>query len=589
MQSPEDRYLRLGQAALLLGAVGSVVALSFRPLTDYDLPWNLATGRIIWSTRSIPRVDDLAFTARPLRYVEPLGDLLLFLTHQAFGPRGLQVLGALLGGSILLTLYAVGRRAGPMALLVTGFAAAALADWFYLRPVLFSYAALPLTLLCLSVHRACPGTRRGHLALGGLVLLHLAWANIHGFVALGCALVVGYAGFRLAARFGPERAARWFPGRDGSDLGWTSGAAALVLVASSLSPGGPRLLLGSLRYGEVNTGITEWARPDVHYFLYDQPIATAFVATVVIAWLAGQDPESRRRVPDAFSLGVVSLALFAFFHAVRMTPTAIVLLGAIAPVRLSGWVRSRSVAAIACAAAPLAAMAWIALSLPLAGPAGFDQTRLPEGAVRYVEVHDLRGHPYNFSPFGGYLAWRLHPGQRVFMDGRNALARESALVERARRAQSDAEVFHALVREFGMTWALTSAEEGTLHDRPLAAAREWALVYLDDVGAVYVRRDGPNGQLAAEGYHWLRHLVAPARVLELALRGELREELGHDGALALEQAPLSPRAAFLDACGALANRDAPRFQAAQRHLAEVAPAHPAAAVLAQAWARSLGR
>jgi hypothetical protein len=348
-------------------------------------------------------------------------------------------------------------------------------------------------------------------------------------------------------------------------------------------------LLGSLRYGEVNTGITEWARPDVHYLLHDQPIATAFVTTVAIAWLAGRDPESGRRVPDAFSLGVVLLALFAFFHAVRMTPTAIVLLGAIAPARLSGWVRSRSVAAIACAAAPLGAMAWIALSLPLAIPAGFDQTRLPEGAVRYVEAHDLRGHPYNFSPFGGYLAWRLYPGQRVFMDGRNALARESALVERARRAQSDAEVFQDLVREFGMTWALTSAEEGTLHDRPLAAAREWALVYLDDVGAVYVRRDGPNGHLAAEGYRWLRHLVAPARVLELALRGELGEELGYDGALARQQAPLSPRAAFLDACGALANRDAPRFQAAQRHLAEVAPAHPAAAVLEEAWARSRAR
>jgi hypothetical protein len=417
------------------------------------------------------------------------------------------------------------------------------------------------------------------------VILHWAWANIHGFVAIGCALVVGYAAIRLVARLARERAAALFPSRDGSDLGWTSVAAALVVVASSLSPGGPRLLLGSLRYGEVNTGITEWARPDARYLLYDQPIAAAFVATVVIAWLAGRDPESGRRVPDAFSLGVVSLGLFAFFHAVRMTPTAIVLLAAVVPPRLSGWVRSSSVAAIACAVAPLAAMAWIALSLPLAGPAGFDQARLPEGAVRYVEQHDFRGNPYNFSPFGGYLAWRLHPRQRVFMDGRNALARESALVERARRAQGDVQVFQDLVREFRMTWALTSAEEGTRHDRPLAGAPEWALVYLDDVAAVYVRRDGPNAHLASGGYRWLRHLVAPARVLELALRGEFREELGHDGALARQQAPLSPRAAFLDACGALANRDARRFQAASKHLAEVAPAHPATAVLSQAWAR----
>ena len=319
-----------------MGVLGSVVALSFRPLTDYDLPWNLATGRIIWNTRSIPRVDDLAFTARPLRYVEPLGDLSLFLTQHAFGFRGLQVLGALSAGLTLLTLYAMHRRAGPIALVVIGFAAAALADWFYLRPVLFSYAALPFTLLLLSTHRASPGTRRGRGALAGLVILHWAWANIHGFVAIGCALVVGYAAIRLLARLARERAAALFPRRDSSDLGWTSGIAALVVVASSLSPGGPRLLLGSLRYGEVNTGITEWARPDVRYLLYDQPVAAAFVATMVIAWLAGREPESGRRVPDAFSLGVVSLGLFAFFHAVRMTPTAIVLLAAIVPPRFPG-------------------------------------------------------------------------------------------------------------------------------------------------------------------------------------------------------------------------------------------------------------
>jgi hypothetical protein len=571
------------QIGFVLSVLASSVALCFRPLTDYDLPWNLATGRIIWNTQSIPRIDDLAFTARPLRYVEPLGDLLLFLTEHLLGVRGLQVLGALLAGVVVLTLFAFNRRAGPMAVLITGFAGAALASWLYLRPVVFSFFGLGLTLGLLAVHRASPGTRRGRRALAWLIPFHWAWANTHGFVAIGCALVVGYAGVRLATRLLRGRMPSLFPRRDASDLGWTWSTCALVLVASSISPGGPRLLLGSMRFGEVNTGITEWARPNVGYLLYDQPVATAFIALAVLAWLCGRNSKTGRRLPDAFSIAVVASALFVYSQAVRMTPTAIVLLAAIVPPRLSQWVRPNSAAAIACAAAPFAALAWVALTIPMSARAGFDPARLPVGAATYVQQANLVGNPYNFGPFGGYLAWRLHPQRRVFMDGRNTLAREGALVERALRAGHDGQVFSGLVREFTMAWALTSAEEGTRHDLPLAASAEWRLVYLDDVAAVYVKRDGPNGHLAPLGYRRLRHLVSPHRLVELALRGKAPEDLAHDGALARQQAPSSARAAFLDACGALASRNADRFADARQHLAMLAPFHPALSVLSRAW------
>ena len=47
---------------VLTGVLVCGAVCAFRPLRDFDLPWNLATGRLIWQTGSIPRIDDLAFT-----------------------------------------------------------------------------------------------------------------------------------------------------------------------------------------------------------------------------------------------------------------------------------------------------------------------------------------------------------------------------------------------------------------------------------------------------------------------------------------------------------------------------------------------
>jgi hypothetical protein len=92
---------------------------------------------------------------------------------------------------------------------------------------------------------------------------------------------------------------------------------------------------------------------------------------------------------------------------------------------------------------------------------------------------------------------------------------------------------------------------------------------------VYVKTVGPNAELARAGYRVLRHLTPPPLVLQAAVdRSISPADLGHDGALALEQAPDSPRAAFLAACGAIALRDAPRFASARARLAKLAPGHP---------------
>jgi hypothetical protein len=245
------------------------------------------------------------------------------------------------------------------------------------------------------------------------------------------------------------------------------------------------------------------------------------------------------------------------------------------------------VAWLACAGSTLLVSARV-LSTPLPLGVGFDTSHLPEGAARWVEQHHPVDAMWNSPPFGGYLAWRLYPDVRILMDGRHGLAYDLADVTAVDASEQDPAAFASLVQAHHIEWAVTRAFEGTASGVPLATSSDWTMVFLDDVAAVYVRHDGPDAPLAATGYFLLRHLFSPEEILSLAVRGgKSAAPLAHDGALAAQQAPGSPRSMFLGACGAIAVRDATLFHAYVDHLAALAPGHPALGALRQAWDAAL--
>jgi hypothetical protein len=170
------------------------------------------------------------------------------------------------------------------------------------------------------------------------------------------------------------------------------------------------------------------------------------------------------------------------------------------------------------------------------------------------------------------------------MDGRNGLAYDLDDVARVDASERDPAAFASLVQARDLQWAITRAFEGNPTGIPLANSRKWAMVFLDDVSAIYVRRGGVDDRFAADGYRILRHLSNPGEVLDLAVHGGASaRSLAHDGALAAADDPRSAKAAFLEACGAIAVRDEAAFRAASTRLAALAPGHPALGVLAAAW------
>jgi hypothetical protein len=270
-----------------------------------------------------------------------------------------------------------------------------------------------------------------------------------------------------------------------------------------------------------------------------------------------------------------------FVTMVRSVPLGVLL---VTPVLASRWATLLPLTPLTRWA--LATSSWLAAGVALLNPGmnlgvGFDATHFPERAVAFIQRHSLRGHVFNFSPFGGYLSLMLYPEQLVFMDGRLEHARDGNLVVRADDALRDPKVFAELERELDFQYAVLSAREGEATGIPIARDNRWSMVHFDDVAAVYVRTPGPNAALAAAGYQVLRHLSDLGAVLQLASAGDGSAPLLlHDGQLAVAQDRYSPRAAFLLACGELAVRDQSGFALALKRLATLAPDHPALGVLA---------
>ena len=273
----------------------------------------------------------------------------------------------------------------------------------------------------------------------------------------------------------------------------------------------------------------------------------------------------------------------------RLVPVAMVLLVPVVARRLARLAPPDLRAArLGCAATTLLATEPV-LASPIPFGVGFDAGHLPVGAATWAEAHHPTGALWNSSAFGGYLAMRLYPGVRILMDGRSGLAYDLADVEAVEASERDPAAFAALAARLGLAWAVGRAFEGPASAGPLAASPGWAMVYLDDVAVIYVRRAGPDGALAADGYRILRHTTSPGAVLSAATaRGARAANLSHDGALALAQAPGSPRAAVLDACGAIATADEPRLRGDLARIAALSPGHPALAALADAWAAASG-
>ncbi len=511
--------------ALVLVITAAAFAAGFSKIADLDFWWHLQTGKVIASTHEIPKQEIFSYTARGNEYIdhEWLFQLLIIFLYSKFGPAGIAVLKCLVVSStfVAAALYAVNRGVPPLAAGgITLLAIAGAITRFIERPELFSTLFAVLTYILVDRHQRT-GDRR---PLFVLPLLCALWANIHAAVIVGLVIQAASVAGALARRR-PER----LPLHALSFLA--------SVAATGLNPYGYRVLAVPFELTKIiNSGVLnneEWRNPT----LFKTPFF--FVALLVTA-IALIRPFNAVNVLVGLFLAYVSLryirnvGLFCAFVPILTAPS------------LVQFKKAWTYVTVPLGAVAIATV--LTIYYPFQRGIG-EASYFPDGLVRYTRDNDLRGHMLNSYGFGGYLIWTLWPERPIFIDGRNEVF--LSLMERLAVARRDSRAWNALVRDYAIEYALVDyvdepervtvmGADGktTMALEPVSNTRfprsRWALVYWDDDGMIFVKRNGMNSpaneyiSIYPEVRAYQRYLVEAGKVNRASVEAELRRKLKED-------------------------------------------------------------
>src|SRR5438270_8506534 len=512
--SSRTKVLHISSRFLAFVALTYALLAGLHTLQDFDLGWQLATGRWVVQHHHIFSMDVFSYTASGQPWMYPIVSGIIF--YLAF----------LAGGYGLLSWFGAIACAGTVALL---------------RPNSFYVSALAIVAVPLIANRTQPRAemfttilfaafltllwqhyRGGRSRLWLLPILMVFWANLHlGFVA-GLALCITYVALEVfdllfSAHRGPALA------RLRKSWPWL----ALTAAATVINPWGPWIYIALFRQqraqGLHNAWIVEWGNiraswAGLHQALEWRDPQSCFCWLIFVAVLAAGIAAWRKHWGEALLL--LASAYFTIQH-IRMQGLFACLVVVVGGTLFDELTHSSKeppgilqlslrparliIATVLIATTALSALAtarsWDLISdryymrstqLSLFGT-GLSWW-FPERAAKFLEREKLPANLFNTYAVGGYLTWRLFPAYRDYIDGR-ALPFGPQLFFRAYNLslqppdssawQQEAEargintVLVPLSRYAGMTLF------PQLH--AFCRSKSWRPVYMDDVSAIFVR------------------------------------------------------------------------------------------------------
>lgn len=496
-------FYALAAAALVYAFVSG-----FRTIAEFDLGWQMATGRWIVQHLQIPSTEVFSYTAAGQPWTYPVGSGLVFY--------GLY----LLGGYALLSWLTAFCCAGTVALLLRrGSAATAalailalplIASRVTARAEIFTIVLFAATLSLLREQHQT-GTARLWLLPGMMVL----WANLHpGFIA-GLGLLGGYVMLEVSDMLRPServgavsrlrRAIPWLVATAIATLvnpwGWriydilSRQESAMAVHSQLILEWAPI----PLDWAHTVSGLSPFS-PDMFYVL-------AAVAVVTIALALAQ-----RRIGEAVLIGG---ALVLPLRHVRFTALfGIVVVVVCAPVLMSFATTLDSKVRAARFRSVLAA----AVSVLLVGMAALHIWNMvtdrayrmdsevvsfgtglswwfPERAAAFVERENLPTQVFSSGSEGAYMAFRLGPKYKNYIDGR-AIPFGTELMLRSgslKVTPPESPDWQREADRYGIQTILVPIGRYAALQffpvlRQFCESDTWVPVYLDEVSAVFLRR-----------------------------------------------------------------------------------------------------
>lgn len=534
MEKRLHRWLRESGALLILLAVVAIVfyICTFK-IIDSDFWWHVKSGEIMWKTGSLIHTEPYSYVLAGQPYTsshEWLAQIIFYLVYSAGGPTAAILLrGALIAAGALF-LLSIDRRSvyatAPLVVIVLYVYRAS----FMVRPQLFSIMLLCATffLLYRYLQRFAAGMiekRQRRFLFLSIFVTQLLWVNLHGGVAIYGVICIGafflQSWFDWYAATGDDRPASQKELRFRAVL---LGAAILLLLAS------PNVFKTFLdlyehRFDRTIPLVREWMPMSVpEYLAQVVPFALIGLAALCVrrrAWLfcsvmmliTGMLSLQAYRHCVVFVLVCTGVALFQFAdytpwitlrnrllrHPLFVSGASLLLLGAL---WISLWHHDGNI-------------------VFRNNGSGFGVDMPTRGAMDFVEEAGITGTLFNTYNQGGYLLYRCNGRCQVFADGRN-IQYGYPFLQKLMDASTNAVRWKELDDQYGFTLAVieykATPEYGDLlpYINHMQKDPTWALVYVDDDAAVYVRVMAQYSQIISQfGYKILTpHALEFSDVLE---------------------------------------------------------------------------
>jgi tetratricopeptide (TPR) repeat protein len=527
----EQRSKGARYAEWFLAAVALIYALlaGLHTLQDFDLGWQLATGRWVVQHRQIFSTDIFSYTAHGASWIYPvLSGIVFYLIYLAGGYALLSWLGAVAcAGAVALLI----RRENFGSLALAIVAVPLIANRTQPRAEMFTTLLFAAFLNVLwRYHSERSGERRA--PLWRLPVLMVFWVNLHPGFAAGLALCCVYVGLEvLELPFPATRAAAL--GRLRRAWPWL----ALTGVATLANPWGWKIYIALSRQARAQDLHTSWVvewgniRPSwrsVQQALdWRDPQSSFWWLLAMAVVCAGMALWRKQWGAAILLLGAAYLTMQhmrfqALFACVVVVVGGSILHRAASPHEISHTDSKRRVPKVRSLEwGSVALLLLTAAALGLAGVRSGDLISnryyfkseqlswfgtglswwFPERAADFIEHEKLPGNLFNPYSLGGYLTWRL-PNYPDYIDSR-ALPFGAQLFFRAydlsveppdsRLWQQEAEArgINTILVPLGRYAGITSFPQLPAFCRSQA----WRPVYMDEVSAIFVRRTLQTAEL----------------------------------------------------------------------------------------------
>jgi tetratricopeptide (TPR) repeat protein len=503
-----------------LAAVVLVYAFfaGLRTVSDFDIGWQLATGRWVVQHHSVASVDVFSYTAQGEPWIYPVGAGLFFYAAYLIGGYPLiSWVGALACVAAVALLL---RRGTVVSAAIAFFAVPLIAMRTTPRADMFTVVLFAAFLSIL-----WENYRTGRARLWLLPLLMLAWVNLHFGFAAGLGLIGAYVGVELLEMVTDSL-------RRASALQRLRGAAGwffCTVLATLVNPWGWGIYRALLRQERANAQqqfwITEWSSVPLNWGVISNSLSPRLTGGAIYVLLAVAVLASLVALLR-FRLGAAVFLLGATYPAVRFVRMGAVFSCVV--VVVGGYVLSGEVRRLASRVKPLrvrfvtrSAAVAVALFIALAGVRcfdlatnrhyfqGTDETNFgpglswwfPQRAAEFIVRENLPAEVFTAYDEGGYLVWKLGPERRDYMDGRDTLFGVPRIqhLDKLMQASPDSDLWKEEASRYNINTVIFAIGRfdgiQLVRLQDWCASRLWQPVYLDEVSAVFVRRQAETEEL----------------------------------------------------------------------------------------------